>query len=79
MNGPGYADFEKLRELKEGWDSYGGKPIDPACIAKAKDLYFQMYGDWSVVPCSDGSVQLEQHKDGLDIEVLISKAASRRD
>lgn len=61
-----------LRELKAGWDGYSAKPIDPRCIDRAAVLWGQVSGDWQVVPCADGGVQLEQHRDGLDIEITVS-------
>lgn len=63
-----------LRELKPGWDSYDAKAIDPRCIDRAAVLWGQLSGDWQVVPCADGGVQLEQHRDGLDIEITVSPA-----
>jgi hypothetical protein len=64
-----------LRQLAPNWDSYGAKAIDPRCIDRAAVLWGQLCGDWQVVPCSDGGVQLEQHRDGLDIEITVSPAA----
>lgn len=67
-------DHKKLRDLKPGWDSYNAKPIDPRCIEKAFQLWREASGPWIVVPCTNGGVQLEQHRDGLDIEINISPA-----
>jgi hypothetical protein len=64
--------FHMLRDLKKGWDSYGAPPIEPRCIRKAYELWRCLPGDWSVVPYPDGGVQLEQHCDGFDIEVVVS-------
>ena len=52
---------EQLRSLKPGWDSYGGKPITEEAIAAVDTL--------AVVPCSNGGVQIEMHRDGWDFEV----------
>lgn len=67
--------FRELAALESNWDSYGAVVINPECIRKARELYYRQHGDWSIVPCSDGSVQLEQHVDGFDIEILISRSA----
>lgn len=67
--------FKMLRDLKEDWDSYGAAPIDDRCIRKAYELWWQLSGDWQVVPTNRGGVQLEQHKDGFDIEIMIERAA----
>ncbi len=54
---------KELLSLKHGWDSYGGHPISTNAIATI--------GEFRVVPCSDGGVQLEIHRDGWDIEITI--------
>ncbi len=53
-----------LRALKEGWDSYGSKPISEAALAAVGDIF--------VVPLVNGGIQLEIHKEGLDAEIEIS-------
>lgn len=72
-------DHKMLRDLKPGWDSYSAKPIDPRCIEKAFQLWREIPGPWIVVPCADGGVQIEQHRDGLDIEITISPAGSTQE
>lgn len=68
--------FEMLRGLKVNWDSYGAPPIDDRCIQRAYEIWRELSGPWQVVPCSDGSVQLEQHSRGFDIEILVRSAHS---
>ena len=72
--------LDDLRKLQPNWDSYGGKQIDPAAIDGAARLLNRLEypASWHVVPCSDGSVQLEWHRDGLDIEIHISRAGSNQ-
>lgn len=70
-------DHTMLRSLKAGWDSYDAKPIDPRCIEKAFQFWREFPGDWTVVPCADGGVQLEQHRDGLNIEIRVSPASAQ--
>ena len=67
--------FAELFILKQNWDSYGAPEIDHRCIAKAEQIYERLTGAWSIVPCVDGGVQLEQHTDGFDIEITVSRAA----
>jgi hypothetical protein len=57
--------FETLRRLPENWDSYGAARLDPAVIDRAQLFLARV----SVVPCSDGAVQLEWHTHGLDLEI----------
>jgi hypothetical protein len=65
----------ELCNLEANWDSYGAKPIDREVVGEAIALYLKLpYADWTPVPGSDGSVQLERHADGYDIEVYIAKA-----
>lgn len=63
-----------LRGLKANWNSYGAPPIDERCIQKAYELWRQLSGEWQVVPCNDGGVQLEQHRGGFDIEITVNRA-----
>jgi hypothetical protein len=62
---------QMLRDLKPNWDSYGAGPIDERCIQKAYELWRCLSGRWDVVPTNNGGVQLEQHRDWLDIEILV--------
>jgi len=65
----------EMRHLFPNWDSYGAKMIDRAAIAKAQELLPTLLrGDWWAVPCNDGSVQLELHEGGFDIEIHVSNA-----
>lgn len=67
--------LRRFGDMSPGWDSYGAKEIDVDCIHKALELYERLPpGPWIPVPCSDGGVQIEQHADGFDIEIMISKA-----
>ena len=46
--------LESFRELKQNWDSYGGLPIHPAAIDRAKKLIEGFF----VCPISDGNKNL---------------------
>ena len=73
-------NWQALERLKDNWDSYGAKPLDKAVIEKAREIWMRvsLYGEsWSAVPGSDGSIQLERHADGWDIEVHISKSTAK--
>ena len=65
---------DSFRDLGHDWDSYKGKLISLKAIDAAKDLLYKLGDGWTPVPCSDGSVQLERHADGLDIEIVVSEA-----
>jgi hypothetical protein len=68
-----YSRLGGFRSLAQGWDSYSGKPISPKAIDKAYELLGLLRDGWTPVPCSDGSVQLESHENGVDIEIRISE------
>ena len=61
--------FQSLVDLEPNWDSYGAKRINLACIQKAYEIWKQLAGIWLPVPHSDGTVGLEQHQGGFDIEI----------
>lgn len=70
---PMVQSLEKLLQLEPDWDTYGGSPIDPGCVAAALNLVSDILLDDtpapSVVPTSRGGVQLEWHTCGVDLEV----------
>lgn len=61
--------FQSLLDLQPNWDSYGAKRINLACVQKAYEIWRQLAGIWLPVPHSDGTVGLEQHQGGFDIEI----------
>lgn len=65
--------IDKLGELPEDWDSYGAPPADPKAMSMAKALAkrWMLPDRISVVPCSDGSVQLEWPEGDCYVEVSI--------
>lgn len=70
--------FAELATLKDNWDSYGGRPIDPDHIAVARFVLEQIMRHDTpppqVTPMSNGSVQLEWCRDGVDLEIEICNA-----
>ena len=73
-----HSRLEEFYQLKEGWDSYSGKPISHRAIDWAKVLLGRLGPGWTPVPCSDGSVQLEFHEQGVDIEIVVSQSQEKR-
>lgn len=67
--------FRSLLAMREGWDSYGARPIDPTNVKTAIELVITLMDDRtpvpSVVPTSAGGVQLEWHTRGIDLEIEI--------
>lgn len=66
--------FKQLRALEPNWDSYGAPRINEQCIVEAQRILARLDGEWEIVPCSSGGVQLEQYANGLEIEITIDPA-----
>ena len=73
---PTLESIAPLLKLKAGWDSYDGQPIDTRVVKTAIEVLFDvMECDSPVpsfVPTSNGGIQLEWHRGGIDLEVVIS-------
>ena len=76
---PTLSCLKELLELPEGWDSYGASVITDEAIVGAVDVLERLRLPMvapqpDVVPGSSGSVQLEWHRSGADVEIHISSA-----
>ena len=64
-----------LLGLPANWDSYGAAPIHVESVMASIDLLRAIMRDDApapaVVPTSQGFVQLEWHRDGLDLEIEV--------
>lgn len=74
---PTLSCFRELLLLSEGWDSYDAYIITDAAIAGAAEMLVRLQlpletSPPSVVPGSSGSVQLEWHEAGVDVEIHVS-------
>lgn len=67
------ARFDELLRLKDGWDGYHGKALSfntAMFVANLLEvLYLKNVPAPELVPGSDGSVQIEWHCWGFDIEI----------
>lgn len=65
--------FDKLVSLPKGWDGYSGVAVTFTCATFAANLLERLYVDGvpapQLVPGSDGSVQIEWHVNGYDVEL----------
>ena len=70
---PTVGSLERLLRLGPDWDTYGGSPVDPKCVAAALELASGTFRDDtpapSVVPTSRGGLQFEWHTGGADLEI----------
>lgn len=69
--------LEELMQLKQGWDSYDGKPMPFAVAAFVYFLWETLRTPEtpipSVVPGGDGTIQLEWHTHELgDVELTVT-------
>lgn len=67
--------LQRLSVLPANWDSYGGAPISDAAVVGAINTLAQVLSQHSsvpiIVPTSAGGVQLEWHRQGVDLEIEI--------
>ena len=65
-----------LFTLPTDWDSYGARAPDPACVLAAWQMLTAVMRDDTpppaVVPTARGGVQLEWHRNGVDLEVEVA-------
>lgn len=66
----------ELAELGPGWDGHGGHEPEFSYISQAIEFLSSVMRPTtptpSIVPTSDGGLQLEWHRAGLDVEILFS-------
>lgn len=65
--------LEELVRLPNGWDGYRGRPISLPCATFAAEILVRLCREDltppALVPGSDGSVQIEWHENGYDVEL----------
>ena len=65
--------LDKLTSLPRGWDGYNGQPVSFNCAQFAANLIERLYvanvPAPQLVPGADGTLQLEWHMNGFDVEV----------
>jgi hypothetical protein len=69
------AKLNQLRTLPPNWNSYGATRVAPVATEAAYKLLQEMTTHATpypaIVPTSDGSIQLEWHTRGVDLELRI--------
>ena len=69
------AKLEELAALKSNWNSYGALPVRRSCLVATVELLADVMFDHSpnpaIVPTTMGSVQLEWHRKGIDLEIEV--------
>ena len=68
---------EHLLTLPPNWDSYGAGAIDPNVVHDAMNYINGLLGPTSpaprVIPLSSGGLQVEWHRNGVDLEVVFDR------
>ncbi len=69
--------FVDLRTLPPNWNSYGAGSIEERLLNNAMNFVASLLGPNSpaprVVPLSSGGLQLEWHRQGIDLEVVFDR------
>ena len=67
--------FDELTALEKGWDGYTGLPVSFNCALFAANLIERLFvanvPKPSLVPGSDGTIQIEWHRNQFDIEIHV--------
>ncbi|UIY25901.1 hypothetical protein LZK76_10920 [Rhizobium leguminosarum] len=67
------ARFNELASLEKGWDGYQGRPVIFTVATFAANLLERIciegISEPALVPGSDGTMQIEWHKNGFDVEI----------
>lgn len=65
--------FDELTSLPKGWDGYAGCPVSFNCAQFAANLIERLFVSAipapQLVPGSDGTLQIEWHRNQFDIEI----------
>ena len=73
---PTLRAYSRIQGLTEGWDSYSGKRINRDLIKSSLLILTEVMDASSpvpsVVPLSDGGLQLEWHRKQQDLEIVFS-------
>jgi hypothetical protein len=69
--------FVDLLTLPSNWNSYGADTIDPKVVFDAMTFINRLLGPSTpaprVVPLSSGGLQLEWHRQGVDLELIFDR------
>ena len=67
--------FKRLAKLTPNWDSYKAQPLSPVAVRRSFDLLTTLLRDDvpepTVIPTSEGGLQFEWHRQGVDVEVHV--------
>src|SRR4051812_43775310 len=70
------AEVEDLTTLAGDWNTYGAEPVDATAATQAvRFLVDNAYAELArpaIVPLSEGGIQIEWHRGGIDLEISFS-------
>ena len=68
--------FDDLRNLTDNWNDYGARPLVPAYIDYAEDLYKLLPSGFEIFPLADGGVQIEFEDSLMYVEFVVEDKLS---
>lgn len=73
---PAIDRISNLTALARSWDSYGAPPVEADCALHAVQFLlstaYSSVPPPTIVPLTDGGIQLEWHRGGIDFEIAFS-------
>lgn len=73
---PAIAQISGLTALARGWNSYGAPPVEADCALQAVEFLLGVAQPHvpspTIVPLTDGGIQVEWHQGGIDLEISFS-------
>ncbi len=67
--------LQEILELEDNWDSYGAPRVGIKRVQAALEVLLEITPTLaptpSLVPTADGGVQIEWHRDGIDLEIEV--------
>lgn len=66
----------RIMQLPPNWDSYGAQPVQSVLVGKALEILPRVMLEDSpppsIVPLTDGGLQMEWHLKGRDLEIVVA-------
>lgn len=83
--GESIKTLRRFQSLPTNWDSYGAAPIDKETVERTIDVFLDIFNQSElrdrlpsprVVPCPDGSIQMEWDVADCELEIVVSSSLS---
>lgn len=80
-----FDKIDRLADLQEGWDSYGGKPVNKTTRSGAKLVLADLMGSGvfstfpEITPTCSGGIQAEWRNGGVELELCFNPGSGKVD